>query len=323
MSTLLRTTVAMMTLTLMTIASAFAQDYPAKPVRVIVGAAAGSSGDVLGRLLADQLTQAWKQAVVIDNRPGAGGVIASQSLLAAPADGYTLMLAAGSYLTITPHTQPNLPYDTERDFTPIAMAGEVPLVFGVSPTVPAANLKELIAYAAANPGKIRYGANTPGTLPALATAYFLHSANVQMTYVPYKGASAALQDVMGGRLDMVVEGVSAFAGAFKSGALRPLAVTSTRRLPSLPEVPAATEVVPGYVAVGFFALMGQARLPEAIVKKVNADTNQVFMRTDIIERMAVLGNYARPLSPPELASYIRAEREVWGPVIKRTGFVAQ
>ena len=300
-----------------------AQDYPAKPIRMIVGAAAGSSGDVLGRVLAEQLTQAWKQSVVVDNRPGAGGVIASQAMLAAPPDGYTLMLSAGSYLTITPHTQANLPYDVERDFTPIAMAGEVPLVLGVSPSLPVANFKELIAYAAANPGKIQYGANTPGTLPNLATAYLLHSANVQMTYVPYKGSAAAMQDVLGGRLGMVVEGVSALAGAFKSGALRPFAVTSARRLSSLPEVPAAAEVIPGYAAVGFFALVGQAKLPEAIVKRIADETNLAMRRPDLIERLAGLGTYPQPMSPVELATYIRRERDIWGPVIKRMGFVAQ
>ncbi len=302
--------------------SALAQDFPTKPVRVIVGAAAGSSGDLLGRLLAAELAQDWKQAVVIDNRPGAGGVIASQGLLGAPVDGSTLMLAAGSYLTVTPFTQKSLPYDVERDFAPIAMAAEVPLMIGVAPSVPATNLKELIAYAAANPGKVNYGANTPGTLPHLATAYFLHSANVEMTYVPYKGAAAAIQDVMGGRLGMVVEGASALAGAVKSGALRPFAVTSAARLPGL-DVAAVNETLPGYEAVGFFTFVGQAKLPEAIVRKVNADVNRILARPEVVDKLAQLGNYPRVMSPEQTAQYLAAQRAIWGPVIRRIGFVAQ
>lgn len=300
-----------------------AQDWPAKPVRMIVGAAAGSSGDVMARLFAEPLGQLWKQSVVVDNRPGAGGILASQAMLSAPADGYTLMLSAGSYLTITPHTQANLPYDIDRDFTPIAMGGEIPLVLGVSPRVPVANLKELLEHAKANPGKLQYAANTPGTFPHLATAYMLHSANAEMTYVPYKGSAAALQDVLGGRIDMVVEGVSALAGAFKAGSLRPVAVTSAKRLATHPDVAAIGEVVPGYAAVGFFALMGPAKLPEAIVARANADLNQIVTRAEIVERMATLGNYPRPMSPGELAKHIRSERDVWGPVIKRMGFKPQ
>ena len=300
-----------------------AQDFPSKPVRLIVGAAAGSSGDVLARLIGEELAKTWKQSVVIDNRPGAGGIIANQALLGAPADGHTLMLSAGSYLTVTPFTQKNLPYDVERDFAPIAMAAEVPLVLGVSPSVPAADLKELIDYARKNPGKVEFAANTPGTLPHLATMYFLHSAQAEMTYIPYKGSAAALQDVMGGRLGMVVEGVSALAGAFKSGALRPFAVTSSQRLSILPNVPAAGEQLPGYAAVGFFAFIGPARIPEAIVKRVNADANQIVVRPEVAERLAATGNFPRPMSPSELADYLREQRAVWGPVIKRLGFVAE
>ena len=302
---------------------AAAEDYPSKPVKMIAGAAAGSSGDILGRVLAEQLTGLWKQQVLIENKPGAGGVIASQAMLGTPPDGYTLLLSAGSYLVITPFTQRNLPYDVEKDFAPIAMAAEVPLVLGVSSKLPVNNLAELIAYAASNPGKIHYGANTPGTFPHLATEYFLQSAKIQMTYVPYKGAAAALQDVMGGRLDMVVEGVSAFAGAIKSGALRPLAVTSARRLPSLPEVPAIAEAVPNFAAVGFFALVGQSKLPDAIIKKVNDDVRQVLARPDVVAKLADLGFYPRPMSPAELGAFVEHERGVWGPVIKRTGFTPQ
>ncbi|MSQ21404.1 MAG: hypothetical protein EXR39_18145 [Betaproteobacteria bacterium] len=300
-----------------------AQEFPAKPVRLIVGAAAGSSGDVLARILGDELSKVWKKSVVVDNRPGAGGILACQALLSAAPDGHTLMVSAGSYLTITPFTQKSLPYDVEKDFAPIAMAGEVPLVFGVSPNVPAANLTELIDYARKNPGKVEFAANTPSTLPHLAAMYFLHSAQVDMTYVPYKGSAAALQDVMGGRLGMVVEGVSALSGAFKSGALRPFGVSSAQRLSLLPNVPAIAEVVPGYAAVGFFAFIGPAKVSEAIVRKVNADANRIVVATDVAEKLAATGNFPRVMSPAELGGYLRDQRAIWGPVVKRLGIVAQ
>jgi tripartite-type tricarboxylate transporter receptor subunit TctC len=300
-----------------------AQEFPSKPVRLIVGAAAGSSGDVLARILGDELSRVWKQSVVVDNRPGAGGILANQALLSAAPDGHTLMASAGSYLTITPFTQKGLPYDVEKDFAPIAMAGEVPLVFGVSPNVPAANLTELIDYARKNPGKVEFAANTPSTLPHLASMYFLHSAQVDMTYVPYKGSAAALQDVMGGRLGMVIEGVSALSGAFKSGALRPFAVSSAQRLSLLPNVPTVAEHVPGYSAVGFFVFISHAKVADAIVRKVNADVNRIVALPDVAEKLAATGNFPRQMTPAEVGNYLRDQRAIWGPVIKRLGLAGQ
>jgi tripartite-type tricarboxylate transporter receptor subunit TctC len=302
---------------------ALAQDFPSKPVRLIVGAAAGSSGDVLARIIGDELSKVWKQSVVVDNRPGAGGILANQALLSAAPDGHTLMASAGSYLTITPFTQKSLPYDVEKDFAPIAMAGEVPLVFGVSPNVPVANLTELIEYARKNPGKVEFAANTPSTLPHLASMYFLHSAQADMTYVPYKGSAAALQDVMGGRLGMVIEGVSALSGAFKSGALRPFAVSSAQRLSILPNVPAVAEHLPGYSAVGFFVFIAQAKIPDAIVRKVNADVNRIVVAPDVAERLAATGNFPRVMSPAEVGNYLREQRAIWGPVVKSLGLTGQ
>ena len=243
-------------------AAANAQDFPNKPVRFMTGAAAGSSGDILARVLGEQVSGTWKQAVVIENRPGAGGSIASQATLAAPPDGHMVFIAAGSYVTITPATTANLPYDVDRDFTPLAFIAEVPLVIAARAGAPFKTLPELIAYAKANPGKVNYAANTPGTFPNLATEYFSERAQIRMTFVPYKGTAAALQDILGGRLDLAVEGVGPFAAAIKAGQLLPLAVTSDRRDPTLPEVPAAAEIVPGYAAVGFFAALADAKTPE-------------------------------------------------------------
>ena len=251
---------------------AHAADFPSKPVRFVTGAAAGSTGDVLGRVLADQLSTLWKQPGIVDNRPGGGGVIASQATLAAPADGHTVCICAGSYVTITPATTANMPYDVDKDFTPIAFVAEIPLVIGARPDLPYKTIAELVAYAKANPDKVNYAANTPGTFPNLATEYFSQQAGIKMRFIPYKGSAPALADLMGGRLDLVVEGVAALGGAIKGGALRPLAVTSTRRDPTLPEVPAVAETIPGFSAIGFYVVLAHAKTPQPLAARRSLTT---------------------------------------------------
>ena len=297
-----------------------AAEFPTKPVRFITGAAAGSTGDVLGRVLADQLSAMWKQSAIVDNRPGGGGVIASQAVLAAPPDGHTVFICAGSYVTITPATTANMPYDVDQDFTPLAFVAEIPLVIGARPDLPYKTIPELIAYAKVNPGKVTYAANTPGTFPHLATAYFSQQAGIQMLFVPYKGSAAALQDVMGGRLDLAVEGVSALGGAIKGNALRPLGVTSTKRDPTLPDVPAIAETIPGFSAIGFYVVMVHGKTPGPLAAKLSDDFREVLARPDVGKRLAELGNYVRPMTRQEVAAFIKREREIWGAVIKRMGF---
>ena len=301
-------------------ATANAQEFPGKPVRFVTGAAAGSTGDILARVLGDHLSAVWKQPVIIDNRPGGGGTISGQALLGAPPDGHSVFIAAGSYLTITPATMANMPYDTERDFTPLAFIAEIPLVIAARAGAPFRTLPELIAYAKANPGKVNYAANTPGTFPNLATEYFAERAQIKLTFVPYKGTAAALQDILGGRLDMAVEGVAPYAGAIKAGQLVPLAVTSERRDPTLPEVPAVAEALPGYSAIGFYAALAHAKTPEPLSARLSADLRAALAQPAISKRFAELGLYVKPMTREEVAAFIRKEREIWGGVVKRTGF---
>lgn len=303
--------------------AANAQEFPSKPVRFITGAAPGSTGDVLARVLGEALAPGWKHSAVIDNRPGGGGVIASQAVLGAPADGHTVFIAAGSYLTITPWTVANLPYDIDRDFKPLAFIAEIPLVIGARMDAPFRSLAELIAYARANPGKVNYAANTPGTFPNLATEYFAQQAQVKMHYIPYKGSAAALPDLIGGRLDVLVEGVAALGGAIKGAQLRPLAVTSSRRDPTLPEVPAVAETIPGFAAIGFFAVLAAGGTPEPVASKLSEDFRGALARPEVARRLADLGNYVRPMTREEVTAFIRKEREVWGAVIKQMGFAAR
>jgi tripartite-type tricarboxylate transporter receptor subunit TctC len=300
--------------------SAAAADFPSKPVRFITGANPGSTGDVLGRVLGDNLSTLWKQPVIVDNRPGGGGVIASQATLAAPADGHTVCICAGSYVTITPATTANMPYDVDKDFTPIAFVAEIPLVIGARPDLPYKTLAQLIAYAKANPDKINYAANTPGTFPHLATEYFSQRAGIQMHFIPYKGSAPALTDLFGGRLDLVVEGVAALGGAIKAGQLRALGVTSTRRDPTLPDVPALAETIPGFSAIGFYVVLAHAKTPEPLSAKLSDDFRQVLAKPEVAAKLAETGNYVRPMTRAEVAAFIKRERETWGAVIQKLGF---
>ena len=302
------------------VGAAHAADFPSKPVRFITGANPGSTGDVLGRVLADNLSTLWKQPTVVENKPGGGGLIASQATLAAPPDGHTICICAGSYVTITPATTANMPYDVDKDFTPIAFVAEIPLVIGARPDLPYKTINELIAYAKANPGKIDYAANTPGTFPNLATEYFSQRAGIKMNFVPYKGSAPALTDLMGGRLDLVVEGVAALGGAIKGGQLRPLAVTSTQRDPTLPNVPTVAETIPGFSAIGFYVVLAHAKTPEPLAQKLSDDFRQVLAKPDVAAKLAETGNYVRPMTRPEVTAFIKREREVWGGVIKKLGF---
>ena len=302
------------------IGAAHAADFPSKPVRFITGANAGSTGDVLGRVLADNLSTLWQQPTIVENKPGGGGLIASQATLGAPADGHTICICAGSYVTITPATTANMPYDVDKDFTPIAFVAEIPLVIGARPDLPYKTIPELVAYAKANPGKVDYAANTPGTFPNLATEYFSQRAGIKMNFVPYKGSAPALTDLMGGRLDLVVEGVAALGGAIKGGQLRPLAVTSSQRDPTLPNVPTVAETIPGFSAIGFYVVLAHAKTPEPLAQKLSDDFRQVLAKPDVAAKLAETGNYVRPMTRPEVTAFIKREREVWGDVIKKLGF---
>jgi tripartite-type tricarboxylate transporter receptor subunit TctC len=234
-----------------------------------------------------------------------------------------VFIAAGSYMVITPWTVANIPYDVDKDFKPIAFIAEIPLVITARMDAPYKTAQELIAYAKANPGKVNYAANSPGTFPNLATEYFAERAGVKLNYVPYKGTAAALPDIISGRIDLLVEGSAALGGAIRGAQVRPLVVTSTGREPTLPQVPAAAELIPGFSAIGFFAAFVHAATPEPVAAKLSEDFRHALARPDVGKRFAETGNYVKPMSREELTSFVRKERETWGSVIKRMGFTAK
>src|SRR5207248_8465491 len=204
-----------------------------------------------------------------------------------------------------PATEASLPYDVDRDFTPLAFLAEIPLVIAARPGTPFRTLPELIAYAKANPGKVNSAANTPGTFPNLATEYFAEKAGIKLTFVPYKGTAAALQDILGGRLDLAVEGVGPYAAAIRAGQLVPLAVTSERRDPTLPNVPAVAEYLPGYTAVGFYAALAHAKTPEPLSVRLSADLRAALAQPAIAKRFADMGMYVKPMSREQVGAFIR------------------
>lgn len=300
-----------------------AEPYPSRYVSIIIQTAAGSGPDVIARIIADRLTQIWGHQVTIINRNGAAGLIAAQAAAAAQPDGYTLYMPTSTALVILPETQSNLLVDFERDFVPIGLISQSPMIVAVSPALGVDTLEQFIALARKRPGEILYAANNRGSFPHLAGEFFRSQTDVQLTFVPYPGAAAGLNDVMGGRIPMIIEGPSALSGALQAGSIKALAVTSTARLPNFPDVPTVAETIPGFSVVAWFALMARAGTPESILRKVSQDLQSVLKQPAIKEKFEALGVYPRPTSPAEAAQFIRSERQLWRPVIKDVGLAAQ
>jgi tripartite-type tricarboxylate transporter receptor subunit TctC len=296
-----------------------AQSYPTKPVSIITASAAGSGPDVIGRIVAEKLSQIWSQQVLMVNRPGAGGAIAGQAAASAERDGHTLYLAISSTFIVLPVTQPRLPFDLRRDFVPIGLVGEQPRVVAASPALGVNTLAEMVALAKKRPGELSYTASNRGTIPHLAGELLQKRAGFEMTFVPYLGVAKGLHDVLGGRVAVAVESLSGLAGAIEGKLLKPLAVTSERRLGRLPEVPAVAETLPGFHASGWFALMAPAGTPEAIVQKVSDDLRKALENPELRRRIEAIGTYARPMPRAETAEFIAREQELWQPVVRGIG----
>jgi tripartite-type tricarboxylate transporter receptor subunit TctC len=301
------------------LSAAVAQTYPDKPVKLITQGAAGSGPDVIARIVGDALGRIWNQQVLIVNHTGAGGSIAARVASQAPADGYTLYMPASSAFVSMPELFPNLPFDLERDFVRIGFVGEQPMIIAIAPTLGVHSLAELVALSKAKPGTILYSANTRGTFPHLTVERLGKVSGGSFTYVPYAGAAAGLQDLMGGRISMISEGPSALAGAIQGGRIKPIAVASAKRLPSMPDVATVAETYPGFVATGWFAMLAPAHTPDAIVGKVNKDLATVLENPDVRKKFEDLGTYPREMSPAEVTNFIHKEQEIWRPFAHAVG----
>ena len=301
---------------------AAAQSWPAKPVKIVVPFAAGGATDVVARLLAQKLTESWGQQVVVENRAGAGGNIGADVVAKSPGDGYTLLMASGSIVTANPHMYKTMPFDAARDLVPITNVATGPQVIAVAASSPARDLRDFIAQAKANPKKVNFGSAGIGTQTHLAAENFAYSAGIDLTHVPYKGESAAITDLMGGQIQMATPNLGGAMGQIQSGKLRALAVTSRERHPSLPDVPAASEVIPGFENAGWFGLMAPAGTPREVIDRVQRDSARILQGEEFKAALAKQGMVPVANTPADFAAAIRDESSRWAKVIKERGLVA-
>jgi tripartite-type tricarboxylate transporter receptor subunit TctC len=297
-----------------------AQDYPSKPIRLVVPFTPGGSTDILARVIGMKLTEAWGRQVVIDNRPGAGGNIGVDLVAKSPADGYTLVMGHIGTFGVNPTLYPKLPYDPIKDFQPITLVALVPNMLSVNPALPAKSVKELIALAKAKPGTINFGSGGNGSAAHLAGEYFKLMTKTEITHIPYRGTSPAVTDLIAGQIQMIITGVPPTLNFVKTGKLRALAVATSKRLPLLPDLPTISEAgVPGYEATQWYGVLAPAGTPKPIVAKLNAEMAKAIKGPDVREKLAA--DAAEPVgnSPEEFGAFIKKEIARWAPVIKASG----
>jgi tripartite-type tricarboxylate transporter receptor subunit TctC len=306
---------------LATLASgAWAQAYPTKPIRLVVPFPPGGATDILARAVAQKLTDKWGQPVVVDNRPGAGGNIGSELVAKAAPDGYTLEMGTVGTHAINASLYAKMPYDHVKDFAPVILVAGVPNVLEVNPSLPVNTVQELIAYAKANPGKLNFASSGNGTSIHLAGELFKVMAGVQMTHIPYKGSGPALQDLIGGQVQLMFDNLPPSLPQIKAGKLRALAVTSSTRSPALPDTPTIAESgLPGYEASSWFGVLAPAGTPPAIIAKLNAEIAAWLATPEAKEKMVALGANIGGGSPEDFAKHIAAETAKWQKVVKESG----
>jgi tripartite-type tricarboxylate transporter receptor subunit TctC len=296
-----------------------AQTYPARPVRLIVPFAPGGSNDIMARLVGQKLGERLGQQFVVDNRPGASGIVGTDAAAKATADGYTVLMMSLT-LAVNPSLYAKLPYDTEKDLLPVSLVASAPLMLVVHPSVPAQTVPQFLAYARANPDKLNFGSGGAGTTPHLAGEMVKSMAALKMTHVPYKGGGPALADLVGGQIQLMLENIPSTLPHVKAGRLRALAVTGAKRSPLVPELPTLDEAgLKGFEIVGWNGLFVPAGTPHAIVAKLHAETSAVLALPEVKERLATLGADGVGSSPDEFAAFVRAELRKWAKVVREAG----
>jgi len=299
---------------LLVCALAAAQDYPAKPVRLIVGFPPGGNVDVVGRIVAQKMGEGLGQQVVPENRTGAGSIIANEYVAKSAADGYTLLVVSGAFVTQAA-TMKKLPYDPLRDFSFISTIVTYPLVFSVRSDSRFRTLGEFIAFVKSNPGKINYPSPGMGTLYHLAGEMFVSMAGIEMQHVPFRGGSEPLTEVLSGRMELLIDALTNSYPQIQAGKFRPLAVSSVERSSALPEVPAVADSVPGYETTSFIGLAGPAGMPPAVVERLNREARRILALSDVGRRFAEWGGTPSASRPEEMKRHVGAEIEKWKRVV--------
>jgi len=294
--------------------------YPTRPIRLVVPFPPGGTTDILARSVAQKLTEAWGQPVVVDNRPGAAGNIGAELVAKSAPDGYTLLMGTVGTHAINASLYAKMPYDHVKDFAPVILVAGVPNVLVVNPAVPANSVQELIAYGKAHPGKLNFASSGSGTSIHLAGELFKVSTGVNMTHIPYKGSAPALQDLVGGQVQLMFDNLPSALPQIKAGKLRALAVTSTTRAAALPNVPTVAESgLPGFEASSWFGILAPAGTPPAIVAKINAEVGKWVSSPEAKEKLLSQGANAIGGTPEDFAKHIQTETAKWAKVVKDSG----
>ena len=290
--------------------------YPNKPIKIIAPVQPGGGVDLVARTIANGLGQALGQSIFVENQSGGGGSIASVATARAAPDGYTLMVGYVGTHGTNPAVR-KLPYDAVKDFTPIAMVGGTPNILVVPPSVPVSTLKEFIAYVHANPGKLSYGSSGPGTLTHLAMEQLKVAADLDMIHVPYRGIGPAITDILGGQTQALFPGLAAALPHIKAGKMKPLAITGTKRHPLLPDVPSFDELgYKGFDGVQWYGIVGPAKMPPAIVTRLNEEINKLLANPDLRERLSSEALEPMPMTPEQFGQYIRDDIDKWSRLAK-------
>jgi len=299
----------------------FAQNWPAKPLRLIVAFPPGGTNDIVARSVAQRMSERLGQPLVVENRPGANGALGAEAAAKSPADGYTLFIAAVNHVVL-PALYAKLPYDIERDFTPVVLLATVPIVVTVNPTVPVNSVAELIALAKARPGALNYGSSGNGAGTHLAGELFKMQAGVSLTHVPYKGSGPAMTDLMGGQIQLMFADLPSASPQIKGGKIRALAVGSPAPSRLVPDLPTVAASLPGYEAYTWVGIMAPAGTPKEIVTRLNADAVAVLERQELKDALAAQGAEAAPGTPEQFGAHMKSELAKWSKVVKTAGIKA-
>jgi tripartite-type tricarboxylate transporter receptor subunit TctC len=299
---------------------ALAQAFPNKPVRLVVPFPPGGPLDTVGRALAQKLTEAWGQSVIVDNRPGAGGNIGADLVAKAAPDGYTVVMGALSTHAVNPSLYAKMPYDAVKDFAPITLVAITPNVLVVNPSLPVNSVRELIAYAKANPGKLAFGSGSNGSAGHLAGELFKADTGTDLLHVPFKGAAPAMQALLSGDIQLMFDNLASASAQVKAGKLKALAVTTARRSPLAPDLPTMAESgVPGFDISTWFGLLAPAGTPPEIVGRWNAEVGRILRTPEMRERLTAMGAEPAPDTPAEFAQFIASEAAKYARIVKVSG----
>ena len=304
-------------------AGAHAQAYPSKPIKIVVPFATGGIADTFARAIGAELSRSWGQPVVIENKGGAGGNIGADLVAKSPADGYTLVMGNIGTHAINQYLMKSMPYDTMKDFVPIAHVLDADNLLVVHPSVPAKNAAELIAYAKSQPGKLSYASGGMGTTSHLAGELFKSMAGVDIVHVPYKGNSPAITDVMGGQAQMIFATMPTVIQQAKAGRLRPIATLGSERNKTTPEIPVMKETLPGYQVSNWIGLFAPAGTPPEIVGRLNAEVQKIMRTPEMEKRLVAEGAKFVPTTPESFAEFRRAEADKWSQAIRKAGIKAE